>query len=132
MSELRVICRGGGGYREHTPAELAHFHLMFDQEILNAIAVARKTPAIKDEPLLRSKYVVERSRSGSNADNRKKRTPVGEERRARRGRTFVIPACPRCGRDEIPVRDETLTRYMARTKDTPLAGALDVAHVGMV
>ncbi len=126
MSELRVICTGTTK-APHRVTELARFDWTPERD---ADGVALWSP---QEPLrtmtLDAATESARPRRDGKSSRHVVHTPVTSTERADGGTTWHVPECPRCGHPVTDLRDTTLRRYVEATRNTPLAGVLDITHV---
>jgi len=126
-TELRVVCSGSG---THNPVELAAF--IWTPRDLSSGAAWDPSAPLRDLDLdvLRESARATKSQRPNKVTTR---STVDRRTRADGGTTFILPACPRChGAPRVELRDDTIRHYTERTRDTPLSGRLDLAHIRMV
>lgn len=128
--DLRIVCTGAGR-AAHATVELAV--ASWTPKSLNVEGFAIWSP---DTPLrdMELRMLGESARATKSERPNKvvRRAAVEQTTRADGGATFLVPGCPRCGRPPLPLRDDTLRTYAEKTRDTPVSGTLDVAHVRLM
>ncbi|MHA6511996.1 hypothetical protein [Tessaracoccus sp. Z1128] len=122
--ELEVVCTAG-----HAPVELATF--AWAPADLDDVAVWDNSTPLRQLAMDTVRQSARATKS-SRPNKVTQRAPVERHTRADGGTTYIIPPCPRCLGRAVPLRDDTIRRYAEKTRDTPMEGRLDVAHVRMV
>jgi len=129
VSMLRIVCTGHAG-GEHAPRELARIY--WQPEIPETGSVVWPADAPLKEMPAHVPSESARSIRGGKASRRVKHSPVEARTRADGGTTWKTPACPKCRRPEVTLRDTTLRKYAEKKRGTPLEGTLDLKNVHVV
>lgn len=125
MSELRIICTGVGRLRHETVERAVIMWVPSGLE-RDGFAVWGQEVPLRE---LDAQVLGDSARGAKSARPNKQmhRSPVDTQTRRDGGKTFVIPACPRCRHPAMLLRDDTLRSYMDKTRGTAQHGTLDVS-----